>query len=183
MNVINDQIYAVSNIGNQNQIIFHQYGDYLAFANLFNLYLEPFCTLYCFTILPNQFHFLVHINSAGAQKIKIGALVLTRFSNGLRLLQCRYAIFRNKKYTLAGSSFKQKANVRFIDKNNLQLLHNCLESIHHSPMDCHMVTDVYEWRYSSIHQYFDTGITEDFIKVKSQKSVLYNMPQYRVVEF
>lgn len=179
MNVIPKEIYFVQSISNQNQIIFQHRGDYFAFSDMYEKYLEPFCTLYCFSVLNNQFQFLLQVNDKGAESIRIGTLVLTRFSNGLRLLQSKYAAYNNKKYAKSGNVFKQKAIVQYVDKNNLQSLQNYLECIHHSPLDNFLTTDCFEWRYSSIHQYFDTGISEDFINVKPQKSLLYNLAVFR----
>lgn len=182
MNVISNEVYFVQSTSNQNQIIFHQRSDYFHFADLFNHYLEHFCTLFCFSILDNQFQFLLKVNDLGAQNINIGPLTLTRFSNGLRLLQSKYAFYHNKKYMKAGNVFKQKAIVQHLNKNNLQSLHNYMESIHHSPLDNRLTHDCYEWRYSSIHQYFETGTSENLIKVKAQNNLLYNLIEYSHIE-
>jgi putative transposase len=182
MNVIPNEVYFVQSIANQNQIIFHQRSDYFLFSDLFNKYLEPYCTMFCFSILDNQFQFLLQVNELGAENIMLGPLTLTRFSNGLRLLQSKYAYYRNKKYTKSGNVFKQKASVHYVDKNNLQSMHNYLEAIHHSPLDYCLTRDCCEWRYSSIHQYFETGVYEYLIKVKTQRSLLYNLVEYGYME-
>lgn len=64
--LVEDKIYHVYNRTNNNELMFRSEQNRKYFLENFDYYLSPYLDTYCWSLLPNHFHFLVRIKSASA---------------------------------------------------------------------------------------------------------------------
>lgn len=152
--------YHFYNQGNNKRPIFLDSMDYLHFLKLYRKYVHDHCDLLAWCLMPNHFHLMLILKESGEQIIKIGPLELTLFSNGVRLLQCQYSQYFNRKYFTSGSLFRQKAKIKCCDemKGDYRIL--LFNYIHYNPVQSGLVNAMKDWDFSSFKDYhFNRGGT------------------------
>ena len=106
---------------------------------------------YC--IMNNHAHMLLYTND------------ILNVSKFMRSVNTSYAAYYNKSEERVGYVFRD----RFISEpiNTKSYLHNCIAYIHNNPVKANIVTNVYDYMYSSYRDYLNkTGtITEEIIKL------------------
>jgi putative transposase len=93
--------YHIYNRGNNKETIFKEPQNYYYFLSLWTKYIEPVAKTYCYSLLPNHFHFLIRITDRENESQK--SSVSQAFSN----LFNAYAKAINKKYHRTGSLFQE----------------------------------------------------------------------------
>ena len=101
-------IYYIYNEGNNRQPIFHTAEDYLTFLRMVRKLIVPFSELIAYSLMPNDFHFMLNTDLRCTPKIRQGRLLLDPITNGIRKLLSGYARIFNARYNQTGSVFRQK---------------------------------------------------------------------------
>lgn len=153
-------IYHLYNQGNRKQKIFFDAMDYYYFLKLFRKYVHPYCDLFAWCLMPNHFHFMFLFKSPGDEIIKVGSLEMTRFANGMRLLQSHYAHYFNRKYLTSGNLFRQKAKIKSCAELQSDYRITLFNYIHFNPVTDGLVKNCGQWQFSSYNDYYhDRGGT------------------------
>ena len=63
------QIYHVFNQGNNQQPIFFRTANYHYFLQKMKRHLTPFADILCYCLMPNHFHWLLHVRPEGCNRI------------------------------------------------------------------------------------------------------------------
>ena len=155
-------IYYIYNEGNNRQNIFHTTEDYLTFLRMARKVLVPFSEMIAYSLIPNEFHFMLYTDLRCAPKIKQGRLLLDPITNGIRRLLSGYARIFNTRYNQTGSVFRQKTKAKRLSEidlisheglNNLDACFNCFHYIHQNPFKAKLVTKLEDWEFSSFKDY------------------------------
>jgi len=153
MNLIEGELYHVSNRGNNRCIIFPRRKNYFYFMEGIRKYVSPCCDILAWCLMPNHFHFLIQANSASVPVIRDGSLERQRFSQGIKQLLSSYAKGVNKQEGRTGSLFQQKTKgvqVSGVDQNYpLTAFHY----IHQNPVRAGLVERMEDWEFSSFREY------------------------------
>jgi putative transposase len=115
---------------------------------------KPHCEVINWCLMPNHYHFLIDATDSGAEIIKVGALHMSRFANGIRLLQSVYCQMFNRKYGRTGSLFKCKAKAKICEDitDNYRMI--VFNYIHKNPEAAGLVKNAGDWPFSSYMDYF-----------------------------
>ncbi len=154
MQVASNQLYHLFNQGNNRQPIFRCAQNYFLFLSLFRLYVLPHCDVLAWCLMPNHFHFMLNVNAKGAETKMLGNVVSSNFSNGVRLLQCRYTQSINKQENRSGSIFRQRSKLKHCESimDNYRLV--VFDYIHNNPLNAGIVKKTGDWTFSSYPDYF-----------------------------
>jgi REP element-mobilizing transposase RayT len=157
-------IYHVFNRTNNSELLFMDDENRLFFLKKFEIYLSKFLDTYAWCLLPNHFHLLVQVKSAGEiintlqradpkemtlvenrflhnEKVNIAELLEQAFK---RFFQC-YALSFNKRYKRRGNLFYKP--FKRIEINKESYFTQAIIYIHTNPLK-HKVTDdftSYKW--------------------------------------
>jgi putative transposase len=159
-------IYHVYNQGNNRQKIFFTHRNHLYFLRKMELFLNPHADILCYCLMPNHFHWLLHIHTLEAPNEK-GRLQSLNQSIGILLRSYARAI--NHQEGRTGALFRQctKAkngiieNVVTVDGPNAQdfFKHGneyalqCFRYIHMNPVKAGLVAAPEDWPWSSAQEY------------------------------
>jgi putative transposase len=152
-------ILHVYNRGNQRQKIFFNDENYLYFIGKMKKHLVPNCDMLAWCLMPNHFHFLIHVNEISLLSQKQGNIILTNINNQIRILLSSYSQAINKSNGFCGNLFQQGTKAKIINDPIYQLA--CLQYIHNNPIKAGLVKDLAQWKYSSYLQYeknYDGGM-------------------------
>lgn len=100
-----DENYHIYSRGVGKMKIFIDDYDYLFFINLIERYLNKDVKMFCFTLLPNHFHFLI-------ENLKEYAI-----SELFQKILSIYSIYFNKKYNRRGAVFESKFQSKHVDSD------------------------------------------------------------------
>src|SRR6516225_5320626 len=101
--------YHIYNRGNNKENIFKEERNYLYFLELWKKYIVPIADNYCYSLLPNHFHFLLYTKeNVEAKKLRQG------FSNIFNT----YAKSINRAHERTGSLFQERFGRKVIDDEN-----------------------------------------------------------------
>ncbi len=149
MPLIAHQLYHCYNQGNNQEAIFTTDDDYLIFIRLIRQYISPQCDILAWCLMPNHFHFLFHTTPQSIEEVKLGNIISQNLTNAVRLVLSKYAQIYNEHNDRSGSLFRQKT--KFKDISNGEGMYDLavLDYIHHNPVVAGIVSNAYEWNYSS----------------------------------
>ncbi len=145
-------IYHIYNQGINFQTIFFKNENYVYFIDKVRKYLKPNCEILSYSLIPNQFQFLIYANENTALS---DFYERNKFSEGLRLLLSSYSKGINKQETRTGSLFTQNTRSRFVDSNYGHAEY-CINFIHQSPLRKELVKRLEDWEFSSFRDYCGT---------------------------
>ena len=94
--------YHIYNRGNNKETIFKEPRNYDYFLSLWIKYIEPVAKNYCYSLLPNHFHFFIRVEKM--DQPSPAAYISQAFSN----LFNAYAKAINRKYKRTGSLFQER---------------------------------------------------------------------------
>lgn len=141
--------YHCYHSGNPAEAIFRLEGDYHAFLELFQKYVNPIVHLYGYCLLPTHFHLLLRIKDH--QKISYvypdQQMLAAQFKNLFRA----YTTTINKKYDRSGSLFKA-GPPREVPRDK-KLICDLVAYIHLNPQIYGVVSDFRYWPFSSCYAY------------------------------
>lgn len=98
--------FHVYNRGNNKELIFKEHENYLYFLNLWKKYISPIADTFCYSLLPNHFHFFIRIKDISFSEInpETSGYLSKQFSN----LFNAYAKAYNKQNNRTGSLFQER---------------------------------------------------------------------------
>ena len=155
----------VYNRGNNKQQIFFNENNYRLFTGMVVKHINPYSDILAYCLMPNHFHFLLHVNENSCKPKKIGSLESTELNNGFRMLQSSYAKAINNQYHRTGSIFQQNTKFKLLNKTQGDYAYQatyaevCFHYIHQNPLKAGLVTKMEEWNFSSFREYMSTGTT------------------------
>ena len=110
MTIHGPRIYHIYNRGNNQQTIFFSDENYLYFLRKCHRYLKPVSEIFAWCLMPNHFHFLIHVTEKSLEPIKTGGITMPALTNGFRLLLSSYAkginVVQNRKSISAKNKIK-----------------------------------------------------------------------------
>lgn len=150
-----NRIYHVFNhaVGIEN--LFREEKNYFYFLELVQKYVLPITNIYAFNLLPNHFHFLVHIKSEDDLKEVLknksmlvnlpdySKLIMQQFSNCFNA----YAKAFNKLYERKGALF-----IDYMKRSEIRsesYFQNCLHYIHYNAVRHGLCESIDDWYWSS----------------------------------
>ncbi|VAW43169.1 hypothetical protein MNBD_CHLOROFLEXI01-5362 [hydrothermal vent metagenome] len=162
-----DTTYHIYNRGNNGETIFRQPENYLYFLKLFVKHFHLHVLTYAYCLMPNHFHFLLHIRSreeivaayrrAETQTPRVletlGVLV-PEPSQAFGNVCNAYTKAINKRFQRTGSLFENPFDR--IEVTNNRYFCNLITYIHHNPQTHGFVDDFRDWPYTS----YDAILTE-----------------------
>lgn len=155
-------VYYIYNEGNNRQNIFYTAEDYLTFLRMVRKVIVPFSEMIAYSLMPNDFHFMLYTDLRCTPKTKQGRLLLDPITNGIRKLLSGYARIFNARYNQTGSVFRQKTKAKNLSEidllphkgsNNFDSYYNCFHYIHQNPLKARLVTNLEDWEFSSFKDY------------------------------
>lgn len=133
--------YHVYSRGVEKRIIFTDKQDYLRFLKtLEKLIKESDCSIYCYTLLPNHFHFLMETRK-------------TSLSQFMARLLTSYSVYFNKRHKRVGPLFQNRFKSKLVQKDDYFLVLS--RYIHLNPVKAGLIDDPFVYSYSSLPEYID----------------------------
>ncbi len=149
MKLKSNTYYLFHNKAVYSQHLFLNNNDFYFFMQLFDKYVQPHCTVHAWCLLPDAFYFLIKIEPSSLIKIKIGSIKMTRFSNGVRLMQSNYTQVFNIQNKRTGSLFNPKAKNILAESFQNYYASSIVDRILLLPVHEGYVLKVTQWPYSS----------------------------------
>jgi len=91
MKFLQENIYHVSNQGNNQQNVFIKDFHFLYFLQLYKEYITPHCETLAWCLMHNHFHFMLYADNRCLEVKQQGGLLLDPVTNGFRKLLSTYA--------------------------------------------------------------------------------------------
>ncbi|MFN8298670.1 MAG: transposase [Chitinophagales bacterium] len=146
MDFVEHHFYHVYNRGNQKQLIFFKPHNYDFFLKKMEKELSPHCDILSFCLMPNHFHWLLHVKPLANPEIDSSPL-----SNAIGILLRSYTRAIQKQNGFTGSLFQQKTKSKQLQSENQFRI--CVNYIHQNPMKADLVAKMEDWEYSSFQDY------------------------------
>lgn len=145
--LLENHIYHIYNRWFEKQWIYRSINDFERFLSLMQKYLteHPWVNLYSYAILPNHFHFIIHIRTEWNQ-----------LSIFMSKLQQAYSMYFQLKYrsSIPGlkwrSLFEWRFKAKLIDTD--EYLYQCLAYVNYNPVKHNLVKNIEDYPYTSYHQ-------------------------------
>ena len=178
MKLISGDLVHVYNRGNNKQQVFFNENHYHYFLDKVNKQIASVSDVLAYCLMPNHFHFLLHVNEDSCKIKKIGSLVSTELQNGFRILQSSYANAINKEFSRTGSIFQQNTKFKLLASKSEHSYQGtyaevCFHYIHQNPLKAGLVNKLEDWKFSSFKEY--TEQNSDAICNKDLASILLNI--------
>ncbi|MEM9858508.1 MAG: transposase [Bacteroidota bacterium] len=149
-----DKYYHIFNRGNNKEDLFKSANNYRYFLQKWKKYISPYSSTLAYCLMPNHFHFLVHIPhylnlnkpirlSKGYNDLDINEALEEQF----RKLFMSYALAFNKQQNRSGSLFQKGFKRIEIDLD--EYLTRLIQYIHNNPIHHGFVKNYRDWHYSS----------------------------------
>ena len=150
--------YHVYNHANGADNLFREDSNYLYFLGKWREYTREAADTLAYCLMPNHFHFLIRIKNlqgtrylGGVNEEMVPKKISQTFSNFFNA----YSKTTNNRYKRYGSLFAQNFKRKLVsDPGYLKIL---VGYIHLNPVSHGFTKDIWEWPYSSIHQYKANG--------------------------
>lgn len=165
MQFINEGLYHIYNRGNNKQPIFFNDNNYLHFLKKVRKEILPHCNVLAYCLMPNHFHFLVHIKVYLAhafrqidikESISQNASIKVQterhpLSSAIGILLSSYSQAINGQNGTTGSLFQQKTKAKYLDSVDLARI--VFHYIHQNPVEAGLVQRMEDWEFSSFKDY------------------------------
>jgi putative transposase len=166
---IPDTIYHIYNRGNGGCNIFNTPDNYKFFLKKFSHYISPVSKTYAYCLLPNHFHFLIHIRPETylidlirkkklfeqiEQDYPFDEFITSRF----KYFFISYAKSFNKVFNRHGSLFEESIKRKEVSSDNY--FTTLIRYIHFNPVFHGLRKEPFEWKYSSYNAFFCDNKTE-----------------------
>ena len=151
--------YHIYNRGINRQVIFEEDTHYLKFLSLCKKYLPERADVLAYCLLPNHFHFLLHIKK---YPDRVPGPCQGKESLFLSHLFNSYAQYFNKRMGRTGSLFQRPFKRKRINDENY--LRQVIYYIHRNPLHHNLVAHPGEWIFSSytaILNYLSTFVNKN----------------------
>jgi len=154
-----NKLYHVYNQGNNRQTLFFSEENYRYFLRRYKQLVSPFVDTIAYCLMPNHFHFLVYTNYRSTETTRVGSLMLTQLSNGLRQLLSSYASAVNNAQHRSGSLFRQKTKSKLLENSSENYPLIAFHYTHQNPLVSGLVKRLEDWEFSSYQDYL--GLRDD----------------------
>ncbi len=135
-------IYHVMMRGNNRNVVFKCKKDYEKYICILNEYKnKELFELYAYCIMPNHIHLLIKTN------IEIGKI----FSR----IGAKFGYWYNNKYDRVGHIFQGRFKSEVVEE--ISYFKTLLRYIHQNPIKANIVGKLYEYEWSSYHEYLSFG--------------------------
>ena len=139
------QTYHLYSRGNNRQSIFVQERNYRHFLQLYGQHVQPIADTYAYCLLPNHFHFLLHIRDVDGGSGPEGKQPSQCVSNLLNA----YARAFNRAQQRSGSLFQRPFGRKLVTSDAYFAW--LIAYIHQNPQKHGLVDDFRDWDCSSYH--------------------------------
>lgn len=196
--------YHIFNQAVGSEKLFRNDENYIYFLKKFDEYISPVASTFCYSLIPNHFHFLIEIKEKSVLYNHYKQLEISKektiFKNEQELI---YEEFVMQQFSNFFNSYTKSYNKRFNRKGALfidymrrvlisdeEYLRNLVLYIHQNPIhhNCSLYLD--KWRYSSYNSFFTDkpsklkreeviswfGDLENFIYLHSIKNINFIHP-------
>ena len=136
------RVYHIYNRGNNFQDVFFNHQNYLLFLEKFTLYLNDFCKVYAYVLIPNHYHFLIRINDN---------LMPNEFGHQFMKFILSYTNKVNFKENRNGSLFLNNFKRILVDDESY--LKRLIFYIHYNPEKHEIIEDFRDYQFSSYRAY------------------------------
>jgi len=170
MKIEPSKIYHIYNRANARLNLFREARNYAFFIKRYRQYISPLVKTHGWCLMPNHFHFLIHvksnaeilanINNKLKEKLTIedeekicSKYISQKFSN----LFNSYAKSYNRAYNNKGNLFNQ--NFKGKELEDEDSLMRVLLYIHNNPVKHGFTQNISDWEYSSYHAYLNEDYT------------------------
>ena len=170
-----DNIYHISNRGNNKQKIFFIEENYYFFLKKMQKELNSFASILAYCLMPNHFHLMVYV-----KRMQTGQAISSRQTSAdinshplvrkIGTLLSSYTRAINIQENRTGSLFQQKTKSKCLnceESSFLQVL-TCLHYIHQNPIRAGLVNKLEGWQFSSFNEY----VSENILGLCNKKFVL-----------
>ncbi|MBU1125120.1 MAG: transposase [Candidatus Omnitrophica bacterium] len=129
-------VYHIITRGNQKQSVFREYSDYEKYLSLLSKYKKRHqFKLYCFCLMPNHVHLILHIEEP---------VIVNKI---LRSLNLSYTRFFNFKYKTVGHLWQDRFKSRIIAQD--RYLEECMKYIEGNPLRAGLNWYIEDYPWSS----------------------------------
>ncbi len=153
MDFFAQELFHVYNRGNNQQKIFFKPENYLYFLKKVRIYIQPYCDILAYTLMPNHFHFLIYADKRTMATKNIGGKEKNVLSEGIRNLLSSYTQAINKQNNTTGSLFQQNTKAKAIAFGSPFYNIFYLNYIHQNSLKAKLVKKMEDWAYSSFPDY------------------------------
>lgn len=147
------ELFHVYNRGNNQQQIFFKPENYIYFLNKVRIYIQPYCDILSYCLMPNHFHFLIHADKRTIATKVVAGKEKNVLSEGVKILLSSYTQAINKQNKTTGSLFQQNTKAKAIAFGSSLYDKICLNYIHQNPRTAKLVAKIEDWAYSSFPDY------------------------------
>jgi len=171
-----NEFYHIYNHGVGNELLFKGCKDYEYFISKMIRFINPFCNIIAYCLLPNHFHFLIKINVTQKNGKTIEHAIKDFFNS--------YSRSFNSIHKRRGKLFCQSYKYKRI--NSEEYLKWIIFYIHRNPVHHNIVLNCEKWRYSSYGQIINEvnlnisefifelfGSREEFIHYSKDLTAIY----------
>jgi putative transposase len=177
MKLIANNLYHVYNRGNNKERIFYSRENYLFFLDKIRNSIFKECNILCYCLMPNHFHFLIHIPDRFEQE---------KFSEELKICLRSYTRSINRQEDRVGSLFQQHTKFKCLtmdDKKSEGYALSCFYYIHQNPLTSGLVDKIENREFSSFKDYAsmrngslcNKEITYELFEIPKDCNEFYNM--------
>jgi len=126
----------------------------LFFIEKVRKFIQPYCDILAWCLMPNHFHFQVNSDKRTVQTKTIGGSQRNVLAEGIRNLLSSYTQAINNQNDTTGSLFQQNTKAKpIISKGSNLYYRTCFHYIHQNPMKAKLVDKMEDWEYSSFKDY------------------------------
>ncbi len=147
MKFIPNNFYHIYNRGNNKEKIFFTPENCLFFLHKTRLTIAKECNILCYCLMPNHFHFLIHIPDIFDEN---------KFADSLKICLRSYTRAINNQELRSGSLFQQHTRCKCLSEDNVKSIDYaliCFNYIHQNPLRSGLVAKMEDWEYSSFRDY------------------------------
>ena len=168
--------YHIYNRGNNSEVLFKSYDNYILFLKQYSKYISPIADTYAYCLMSNHFHLVIRIKDE-KDILTFKQLQLFEYNKSLLITDKKprpssqfahlfnsYSKTINKSYHRTGSLFEHPFERRLIEDEDY--LKNCIYYVHNNPVKHGYVENLrdYPWSsYKSILSDKPTELKRDFI--------------------
>ena len=160
-------LYHVYNQGNNRERIFFQSKNDHFFIKKFRREMYQYLDILAYCLMPNHFHFMVHVKSSDIPQDKYNSIIVKNFATVLRSYTRAINVQENRTGSLFRTKTKSKSLVenestKYIkgsppSRNNYA--YYCFHYIHRNPVKAGLVKRMEDWEFSSFRDF--AGLRDD----------------------
>ena len=123
---------------------------------------KKYCEILCYSLMPNNFHFMLVPNEEGCKNIVLGGRIthMQNLSKTIGKTLSSYTKAINIQNQTTGNLFQKKTRAKCLtcldNRNEIiqQYLLTCFHHIHQNPLEARLVINLKDWKYSSFQDYY-----------------------------